>query len=85
MKTIAAVLASLGLYLSSGPALAQTAQDDVSSGRASLLFIALLAVVVILIGRTAIAIARNKMERDIAAAKAQAECEAQNSESQTRE
>jgi hypothetical protein len=39
--------------------------------------------VVILVGKTAITIARNKMEKEIAAARAQADLEAQKSESET--
>lgn len=84
MKYIVAVSISFCLYLANGAAMASTAQEDVSSGRASLLFIALLAVVVILVGKTAIAIARNKMEKEIAAARAQADLEAQKSESDTK-
>lgn len=83
MKYIVSVSISFCLYLANGAAMASTAQEDVSSGRASLLFIALLAVVVILVGKTAITIARNKMEKEIAAARAQADLEAQKSESET--
>lgn len=84
LKYIVAVLISFCLYLANGAAMANTAQEDVSSGRASLLFIALLAGVVILIGRTAIAIAKNKMDKEAAAAKAHADLEARKSESETK-
>ncbi|MDX9718879.1 hypothetical protein [Thauera sp. AutoDN2] len=56
--------------------MASTVQEDVSSGRASLLLIALFAGVVILIGKTAIGIAKNKLEKEIAAEKEKADLEA---------
>lgn len=80
-KCIAAALISLGLCVSNGAAVASTVQEDVSSGRASLLLIALFAGVVILIGKTAIGIAKNKLEKEIAAEKEKADLEARKSTS----
>lgn len=82
MNHFAAVAAGLGLYLSSGTSMAETAQEDVSSGRASMMLIALLVVVVIVVGKTAIAIGRNKLEKDMAAEKEKADLEARKNGSQ---
>lgn len=64
MKPLAALLIGSGAYLASAPAVAATPEDG---NRASMLSIILVAGVMIVAVKLAIALAKRKMERDIQA------------------